>query len=103
MIEGVPGDVIADLLGALAGRADSTPYLGSIEVPTLVIAAEEDTLTPASEALEWSKKIPGSRYVEIQRAGHLSNLEAPEKFNDAVRTFLEMTVTFREGRVIGAR
>jgi pimeloyl-ACP methyl ester carboxylesterase len=98
MIESVPGDVIADLLGALAGRADSTPILEKIQVPTLVIAAEEDTLTPASEALEWSKLIPASRYVEIQGAGHLSNLEAPDKFNKAVREFLETAIVFRGER-----
>jgi pimeloyl-ACP methyl ester carboxylesterase len=98
MIESVPGDVIADLLGALAGRADSTPILERIQVPTLVISAEEDTLTPASEAVEWSKRIPESRYLEIQGAGHLSNLEAPEKFNKAVREFLETAIVFRGER-----
>ena len=99
MIESLPGEVIADLLSALANREDSTPHLGAIEVPTLVIASEEDTITPAAEALEWSKLIPGSRFVEIQGAGHLSNLEAPEAFNKAVRDFLEMAVLFGEGKM----
>ena len=97
MIESIPGEAIAEMLSALAGRSDSTPILPNIDVPTLVIASEEDTLTPASEALQWSMKIPGSRYVEIQGAGHLSNLEAPEKFNQAVREFLETAILFREG------
>jgi pimeloyl-ACP methyl ester carboxylesterase len=58
MIESVPGEAIAQLLGALAGRADSTPFLAGIEVPTLVIGSDEDTITPASEAREWSRAIP---------------------------------------------
>ena len=45
--------------------------------------------------------IPDSRYVEIPGAGHLSNLEAPETFNKAVREFLETAVIFREGHVAG--
>lgn len=102
MIESIPGEVIADLLGALASRADATPHLGEILVPTLVIAAEEDKITPPHEALEWSQLIPGGRYVEIQGAGHLSNLEAPAELNKAVREFIETAVLFHEDRVAGA-
>jgi pimeloyl-ACP methyl ester carboxylesterase len=97
MIESLSGDVIADLLGALAGRTDSTAILSQISVPTLVIASEDDTLTPASEALVWAQAIPGSRYVEIEGVGHLSNMEAPERFNQAVRNFLETTIVFQDG------
>ena len=97
MIESLPGDVIADLLAALAGRSDSTPILSQIAAPTLVIASEDDTVTPASEALEWSRLIPGSQYVEIDGVGHLSNMEAPERFNQAVKHFLETAILFHEG------
>ena len=103
MIESIPGAVIADLLEALAGRADSTPILSQISVPALVIAAEEDTVTPASEAVEWAKLIPGSRYVEIRGAGHLSNMEAPERFNEALGGFLEKAILFRDGEIADAR
>jgi 3-oxoadipate enol-lactonase len=34
-------------------------------------------------------KIPGARHEIIPRTGHLSNLEAPEKFNAAVADFLQ--------------
>ncbi|MCB1022434.1 MAG: alpha/beta fold hydrolase [Acidobacteria bacterium] len=103
MIEGVPGEVIADLLAALAGRADSTPSLGAISVPTLVIASEDDTVTPAAEARQWAQEIPESRYVEIPGVGHLSNLEAPTEFNQAIRTFLETAILFHDGSVAAAR
>jgi 3-oxoadipate enol-lactonase len=33
-------------------------------------------------------KIPDSRHLTLPRAGHLSNLEAPEEFNAALREFL---------------
>jgi pimeloyl-ACP methyl ester carboxylesterase len=32
--------------------------------------------------------LPGSRYVELAGAGHISNLDQPEGFNRAVREFL---------------
>ncbi len=99
MMESVPGETIAELLGAMAAREDSTPHLGAIEAPTLVIASEQDAVTPASEALEWSKAIPESRYVEIPGAGHLTNLEAPGAFNKAVHDWLETAVLFREGKM----
>jgi pimeloyl-ACP methyl ester carboxylesterase len=34
-------------------------------------------------------KIPGARHVTIPRVGHLSNLEAPEKFNAVLADFLQ--------------
>jgi pimeloyl-ACP methyl ester carboxylesterase len=103
IIESIPGEAIAEMLAALAGRADSTPFLQRIGVPTLVIASDEDVATPAAEAQDWAKQIPGSRYIEIQGAGHLSNIEAPEKFNHAIREFLETAILLREGKVGAAR
>ncbi|MEZ5361706.1 MAG: alpha/beta hydrolase [Bryobacterales bacterium] len=103
MIEGVPGEVISDLLTALAERADSTPSLAAIDVPTLVIASEDDAVTPASEAREWAQEIPESRYVEIPGVGHLSNLEAPTEFNKAVRSFLETAILFHDGAATATR
>jgi pimeloyl-ACP methyl ester carboxylesterase len=89
MIETTPPNVIADLLAAMAERADSTDLLASIDVPTLVICGDEDVLTPAEEARQWSAAIPRSTLVVMENAGHLSNLEAPERYNLIVRNFLE--------------
>ena len=33
--------------------------------------------------------LPGSRYVELAAAGHISNLDDPAGFNRALRDFLE--------------
>ena len=32
--------------------------------------------------------LPGSEYVELSPAGHLSNIEQPEAYNRALRDFL---------------
>lgn len=68
-------------------RPDSTPLLAGIAVPTLVIAGEEDALTPVQEAQRLAEAIPGSTLVTIPAAGHLSNLEQPAAFNSALAAF----------------
>lgn len=89
MVEGVSPETIARLLDALANRADSTDLLPKITAPTLVIAGEQDTLATPQEAGEWAERIQGARFVTIEGAGHLPNLEAPEAFDRALREFLE--------------
>jgi 3-oxoadipate enol-lactonase len=69
-------------------RADSTPLLATTTVPTLVIVGEEDELTPPVESQRIADGIPGSKLVVIPKAGHLSNLECPDEFNQAVASFL---------------
>jgi pimeloyl-ACP methyl ester carboxylesterase len=88
MIEGNSADAIAGAVEAIMGRPDSTPLLPSIAVPTLVICGDEDVLTPPSDAEALHRGIPGSRLVMLPRAGHLSNIEAPEAFSAALQDFL---------------
>jgi pimeloyl-ACP methyl ester carboxylesterase len=59
-----------------------------ISVPTLVMVGEEDQLTTPATAEYLAKNIPGAEKVVIAGAGHLTNLERPEVFNSALRTFL---------------
>lgn len=75
-------------LRAMAERGDSTPLLPRIEVPTLVVVGREDTITPPSDAERMRDAIPGADLALIDDAAHLSNLEKPEEFNEAARTFL---------------
>ncbi len=79
---------IADALAGLAARADSSPTLREIRVPTLVVCGAEDVLTPVAESEAMRKAVPGSRLEVIPKAGHLSNLEAPAPYNAALRSFL---------------
>jgi 3-oxoadipate enol-lactonase len=73
---------------ALATRPDSVPLLPSINVPTLVVVGEEDTLTPLTDAQQMASSIPGARLAVIPQAGHMSNLENPSDFNRAMLEFL---------------
>ena len=89
LVEAAPVEAVVLMLQALADRADSTPGLGDIAVPTLVISGEEDPMIPATEMEEWAARIPGALHVVIPGTGHLPNLEDPIEFNRAVRDFLE--------------
>lgn len=88
IVESRPPDAVAEALGAMMERPDSTPGLERISSATLVITAEEDTLIPAKEIEAMQSRIPRSRLVLLRRAGHLSNLEAPDEFSQALADFL---------------
>jgi pimeloyl-ACP methyl ester carboxylesterase len=87
ILENTPDGAVA-ALGAMRERPDSTATLGEISVPTLVVGGEDDSISSPEVMGEMAGKIPGSRHVTLSRAGHLSNLEDPDGFNGAVRTFL---------------
>ncbi|MDX2036223.1 MAG: alpha/beta fold hydrolase [Isosphaeraceae bacterium] len=80
---------LARTLRGLASRPDRTSALPSIDVPTLVVAGIDDRIVPLEEARELAARIPGAGLVEIDRAGHLSPLEAPEPTSQAIRDYLE--------------
>ena len=68
-------------------RAD-TPLLAEINVPTLVITGDEDELIPIDESRAIANAVHGATLTIIPKAGHLSNLEQPEPFNNALTAFL---------------
>jgi 3-oxoadipate enol-lactonase len=62
--------------------------LSRICAPSLVVVGEHDRLTPPAEARAIADAIRGAEYLLIPDAGHLSNIENPEFFNDRVLHFL---------------
>lgn len=83
----VPGVVGA--LMAMRDRPDSTPTLGTITVPALVITGAEDTLLPSKESELIRDGIRGAKLVILEGAAHLSNVEQPDAFNRAVKELLK--------------
>lgn len=77
---------------ALMSRADSTGVLSTIHCPVLVVAGEEDTITPVGVAEGLHRSIAGSELALIPGAGHLSNLENSRAFNEALGRFLDHRV-----------
>jgi 3-oxoadipate enol-lactonase len=79
---------IAGALNALMTRSDSTALLSSIHCPVQIIVGEEDTVTPRALSEKMQERIAGSELVVIPEAGHLSNLEQPQLFNETIARFL---------------
>ena len=83
----VPGMVGA--LRAMRERPDSTPLLGSIRVPTLVVVGADDRVTPPAVAEAMAQAIPGARCAVIPGAGHVAPLEQPLAVSRVLSDFLE--------------
>jgi 3-oxoadipate enol-lactonase len=84
-----PASAYLGALEAMKRRPDSTGLLGRISAPTLVVVGEDDAISPPEVARSLVGSIPGARLMVVAEAGHLSNLESPERFNDALANFLE--------------
>jgi len=72
--------------GMLAWSGTREADLSKIEVPTLVVVAAEDLLTPGGDAV--ARAIPNARYVAVEGAGHAVGLEAADAVNEALRNHL---------------
>jgi pimeloyl-ACP methyl ester carboxylesterase len=72
---------------AVMAEADQRDLLPRIAVPTLLIWGELDARSPLGVARQFEQAIADATLVVIPGAGHVSNLERPEPFNDAVREF----------------
>jgi 3-oxoadipate enol-lactonase len=82
-------DPAAYRLGAAAvWLADQRDRASRIDVPTLILVGEEDSITSPALSEELHSLVPGSLLVRISAAGHLANIEQPEAFNSAIESFL---------------
>ena len=87
MLKTKPEGAAAALRG-MAERDDQTSLLSKITVPTLILVGAEDAITPVADSEKMNAGIAGSRLVVLENAGHVSNLERTEKFNEALLEFL---------------
>jgi pimeloyl-ACP methyl ester carboxylesterase len=71
----------------LMAETDQRDLLARVAVPTLLIWGEADARSPLTVAHQFERAVPGAQLVVIPGAGHVCNLEQPERFNDAVRAF----------------
>jgi pimeloyl-ACP methyl ester carboxylesterase len=83
----LPRSVHRAVAGVIERRAifDELPR---IRVPTLILVGEEDAPTPPAMAEVIRDAVPGSRLVQIPRAGHTSTVENPGAVNAALDAFL---------------
>jgi pimeloyl-ACP methyl ester carboxylesterase len=70
------------------GDQDLRDVLSRVAVPTLLLYGDRDVRSPISVGEDLHTRIPGSQFVVLPGVGHVSNVEAPERFNAEVHRFL---------------
>jgi 3-oxoadipate enol-lactonase len=80
---------ICGALLAMAGRTDTTESLAKINVPTLILVGQHDTITPPAAAKSMHERIKNSKMHIIENAAHMSCMENPVQFNDYLIKFLK--------------
>ena len=85
------GDVAGIVAAANAAmdRDDIRSQIGSIDVPTLVIAGKDDVggaAPPEAEAI--AARIPGAELAIVENASHLLAVEKPREFVELVSSFV---------------
>lgn len=69
--------------------ADTVAVAGRLKVPTLVLVGTDDVITPrATCAQPIHQKLANSRLEIFDGIGHLLKLEAPQRFNSVLRSFI---------------
>lgn len=87
MAEGMRYETIVAAQRGMRERPDRTELLATIDVPTLVVVGEEDTVTPPEATKAMAEAITGARFVTVSGAGHMSPIEQPEVVNEILADF----------------
>ncbi|MBL8057318.1 MAG: alpha/beta hydrolase [Anaerolineales bacterium] len=97
-VDGLVRQMVADYSGwhwlnrdpETGGRGPVPAYapLGEIRAPAVIVVGETDVPDFHGVADHLARRLPRARRVELAGAGHLSSLEAPERFNAVLLDFL---------------
>lgn len=82
-----PVEVTASRIDAIVAF-DRRARLPEIRVPTLVIVAADDMITPRFYSDELASRIPGAKLVVLDAGGHFVPQSDPRAYNAAVGAFL---------------
>src|SRR5207302_1466027 len=73
----------------MVGELDVARKLEGLKVPLLIIWGANDPLFPVEQAIRAHGRLPGSRLVVIEGAGHTPQAERPDEFNRHLAGFLK--------------
>ena len=82
-----PAEIVASRIDAIL-EFDRTADLPKLKLPTLVVCAKDDIITPPYFSRELAALIPGAELVELARGGHCASDTNTQEFNDAVLRFV---------------
>lgn len=76
--------------GATMSRLDLHESVASLATPTVLVAGEEDRLTPPSHARRLAEALPHLfAHLELPGVGHMAPVEAPEAVTGQLRELVE--------------
>jgi pimeloyl-ACP methyl ester carboxylesterase len=81
-----PSSTVIDLLPSLA-MFDLSKWLGSVDLPVLVVVGSRDRLTPPRHALRTAAALARSELVELPRCGHMPMIERRHEFTRLIEEF----------------
>jgi pimeloyl-ACP methyl ester carboxylesterase len=89
MLIACPPDVRADV-GIAISEIELHEALRGLDVPTVVIAGEQDRLTPPSHARRIAEMLPQlDRLIVLEDTGHMAPLERHDAVTDVLRTLAD--------------
>lgn len=89
MLLRAPVHILTDFYANFVGL-DLTPGLATVSTAhTTVVCGTEDQITPVKASRRLSKRIAGSRLVEIEGAGHMVLFEEHERVTDAIEDIID--------------
>ncbi len=68
--------------------SDSLPWLHTVRAPTLIVAGEDDKITPIEQQELMHQLIPGSRLEVIRHGSHCPQMDLPDLVNHKIENFL---------------
>jgi pimeloyl-ACP methyl ester carboxylesterase len=68
-------------------------FLEKINVPTLIIHGEKDSMVPIKNSILMSKKITNSKFISIPNIDHNTGHNAVKEMSEAINDFVENTLS----------
>ena len=90
-LSAIPGEKLPGVLALGRGifeRDSLLDRMAEISCPTCIVVGEEDRSRPPYEAKRMAEGISGAQLHILKDAGHICNLEAPDRFTSILRSFL---------------
>jgi 3-oxoadipate enol-lactonase len=88
MIEGSAVEGYAACCLAI-GSVNTLEALRQVRIPSLILVGDSDQATPPAMAEQLHEHLADSQLCVLPNAAHLSNMEQPEMFTEAVLKFLK--------------
>jgi pimeloyl-ACP methyl ester carboxylesterase len=93
LIEAVPIDVVAEFYPAFDAHEKTAALAWFEGCPSLVLAGEQDLLTPYAHSEAIAAALPSARLCILEDTGHLLMLERPHNVNEALAQLISRAVT----------